>query len=66
MSGQQVLGLYNQVHSDDKKERVADSVKEWLVSEAKKEGWADVQFAGNQAILTANVVLGDEKNDSMV
>ncbi len=55
MSGRQVLGLFNQVHPDDKKERVVDSVKDWLEREAKESGWATVDFSGSQAILTANI-----------
>ena len=57
MSGPQVLGLYNQENSDDRKERVVDSVKTWLTKTARKEGWKDVEFSGNQAILKADVKL---------
>lgn len=55
MSSRQVLGLYNQENPEDKKERVVDSVKEWLVNYAKQASWATVEFSGSQAILTANI-----------
>lgn len=58
MSSRQVLGLYNQENPDDKKERVVDSVKEWLESHAKQAGWAASKFSGSQAILTANITVG--------
>lgn len=58
MSSRQVLGLYNQENPDDKKERVVDSVKEWLERHAAQAGWATTEFSGSQAILTANITVG--------
>ncbi|WJV64586.1 hypothetical protein PCO87_11525 [Pectobacteriaceae bacterium C52] len=56
VSSTQVLGLYNQ-ENNEKKERVVDSVKDWYSARMKQEGWADIQFHGNQCVLTASVKL---------
>ena len=63
MSSRQVLGLYNQENPDDRKERVVDSVKEWLEEHAENAGWDEVEFSGSQAILTANISLNPSSDD---
>ena len=63
MSSRQVLGLYNQENPEDKKERVVDSVKEWLIDHAQSVGWDDVDFSGSQAILTANITVNVSDDD---
>lgn len=55
MSSRQVLGYYNQQNPEEKKERVVDSVKIFIESQAKDAGWDKVEFSGSQAILTAKV-----------
>lgn len=61
VSSAQVLGLYNQEHPDDKRERVSEHVKQWYVSEMTKLGWAAATFHGSQCVLEANVVLRKQK-----
>ena len=56
-SAPQVLGLYNQAHKDDKRERVNDTVKNWYREKMYSLGWDKVTFSGNQAILEANISL---------
>lgn len=52
----QVLGLYNQdKKGDERRERVVDSVKEWFVTESKKEGWTKAEFHGNQCALSVEL-----------
>ena len=51
LSPAQVLGLYNQENSNDKKARIVDSVKEAVVDNAKKAGWDEVEPIGNQMLL---------------
>ncbi|NPE70850.1 hypothetical protein HLB27_09455 [Dickeya dadantii] len=51
---EQVLNLYNQAHGDDRV-KVNDTVKEWFVSEANKNGWSEATFHGNGCVLIANV-----------
>lgn len=60
-SSTQILGLYNQENSSDKKERVVDSVKEWYEGRMKREGWDKVEFHGNQCVLQAEVQLKNHK-----
>ena len=55
-----VLGLYNQENSDEKKEKVVDSVKEWYEEKMKKEGWKTAEFHGSQCLLVADVELNDK------
>jgi hypothetical protein len=57
VSAAQVVGLYNQENSGDKKERVVDSVKEWYKAEMEKYGWEKATFHGNQCVLEAKVQL---------
>jgi hypothetical protein len=56
----QVLGYYNAVNKDDKKERVVDSVKKWYIEQAKKEGWAKASFHGSDCLLEASVKLDNK------
>jgi hypothetical protein len=49
-----VLGYYCQ-QTEDEKERVVDSVKEWYKKEAINQGWASAEFHGNQCVLTATI-----------
>lgn len=51
LSPAQVLGLYNQENSNDKKARIVDSVKEAVVKSAKDAGWDEVEPIGNQMLL---------------
>lgn len=51
LSPAQVLGLYNQENSNDKKARIVDSVKEAVVKNAKDAGWDEVEPIGNQMLL---------------
>lgn len=60
-SGAQVLGLYNQHHKDERRERVNDTVKDWFSHRMTSLGWAKVSFSGNQAILEANISLKKPK-----
>ena len=56
-SSAQVLGLYNQENSDDKRERITEPVKIWYVGEMKKIGWSEANFHGSQCVMEANVAL---------
>ena len=49
-----VLGLYNQEHGEDAL-YITETVKEWFKAKAGEQDWSNASFAGNQAILTANV-----------
>ena len=51
LSPTQVLGLYNQESSSDKKTRIVDSVKETIENQAKSAGWDEVESIGNQMLL---------------
>lgn len=53
----QVLGYYNAHNKEDKKERVVDSVKNWYVDSALREGWSKAVFHGSDCLLEANVEL---------
>ncbi|MBK9218522.1 MAG: hypothetical protein IPL70_08915 [Uliginosibacterium sp.] len=55
VNAEDVLGYYNQQVSDDKKERVVESVKTWYQAEAIKQGWQSAEFHGNQCVLTADI-----------
>ena len=59
VSGDQILGLYNQENDEDRV-RVNDTVKQWFKDTALSNNWSNVQFTGNQAFLTANVILKNE------
>lgn len=61
VDGTQVLGLYNQENKADKKERVVESVKEFYKNTAMEQGWNTVSFHGSQAVLVANVRLGENR-----
>ena len=64
VSGNQVLGLYNQNNDKaNRRERVNDTVKSWFIQRMKSLGWSEVTFSGNQAILKANLELKKPKND---
>ena len=52
VSSDQVIGLYNQLNKDgDEMQRVTSKVQEWFLEEAKRQGWDECKFAGNQCIL---------------
>lgn len=51
LSPTQVLGLYNQENTGDKKTRIVDSVKETIENQAKSAGWDEVESIGNQMLL---------------
>jgi len=51
LSPTQVLGLYNQENTGDKKTRIVDSVKESVKKQAETAGWDEVEFIGNQILL---------------
>lgn len=51
LSPTQVLGLYNQENSSDRKTRIVDSVKEAVVESAKAAGWDEAEPIGNQILL---------------
>ncbi|MCR5142860.1 MAG: hypothetical protein K6C68_10125 [Ruminococcus sp.] len=51
LSPTQVLGLYNQENSNDKKTRVVDSVKDSVAKNARDAGWDEVESIGNQMLL---------------
>ena len=51
LSPTQVLGLYNQENTDDKKTRIVDSVKDTVEKQAKSAGWDEVESIGNQMLL---------------
>jgi len=51
LSPTQVLGLYNQENSNDKKTRVVDSVKDAVKTKATLAGWDEVELIGNQMLL---------------
>jgi hypothetical protein len=46
-----IRALYNQAHPDDKMENITEKVKTWFSKEAKKHGWDDANFAGNECVL---------------
>lgn len=50
----QVLGYYKQ-ETNDPKERVMDSVKDWYSADMKKNGWSKATFHGNQCLLEVTV-----------
>ena len=52
VSGNQVLGYYNQHNKQNKKTRVVSSVQQWYMNEAAKAGWTHQVFSGSQCILT--------------
>ena len=51
LSPTQVLGLYNQENTNDKKTRIVDSVKDTVEKQAKSAGWDEVESIGNQMLL---------------
>jgi len=51
LSPTQVLGLYNQENTGDKKTRIVDSVKAAVAESAKEAGWDEVEPIGNQMLL---------------
>lgn len=58
----QILGLYNQAHSDEEPmSRVVQSVQDWFVAEAKAEQWDVAEFAGSECILRNTEVLKCKK-----
>lgn len=46
-----VRALWNQSHPDDKMENITQKVKDWFIAEAKKAGWDEANFAGNECVL---------------
>lgn len=58
----QILGLYNQAHSNEEPmSRVVQSVQDWFVAEAKTEKWDSAEFAGSECILRNTEVLKHKK-----
>lgn len=58
----QILGLYNQAHSDDEPMlRVVQSVQDWFVEESKKESWDKAEFAGSECILRNETIMKYKK-----
>ena len=51
LSPTQVLGLFNQESSTEKKSRVVDSVKDAITKMARDAGWDEVETIGNQILL---------------
>lgn len=51
LSPTQVLGLYNQENTGDKKTKIVISVKDAVVKNAKEAGWDEVEPIGNQMLL---------------
>lgn len=52
MDNKKVLGLYNQGHPEEEDmQKVMDKVQNWIIDEAKGQGWDEVKFAGGQCIL---------------
>lgn len=51
LSPTQVLGLYNQENSNDRKTRIVDSVKDSVTKSAMEAGWDEVESIGNQLLL---------------
>lgn len=54
VSPQQVLGNFNQVNGDNRVQ-VTDTVKNWFADEAKKAGWSEAIFHGNQCALSVKL-----------
>ncbi|MCU7236817.1 MULTISPECIES: hypothetical protein [Pseudomonas] len=52
----QIIGLYNQEHSEDAS-YVTENVRTWFEEESIRQGWDKAHFAANQCLLTADVVL---------
>ena len=61
VNSQKVLSYYNAKNKSDQKERVVDSVKNWYIKEAKKEGWHYATFHGSDCLLEVDVKI-DDKN----
>lgn len=58
----QILGLYNQAHSDEvPMSRVVQRVQDWFMEEAKVEKWDSAEFAGSECILKNTEVLKHKK-----
>lgn len=55
-----IIGLYNSVQ-EDKAQRMSQAVKSWFEEAAYSAGWADVKFVDDQAVLTANVALVNQR-----
>lgn len=53
----QILGYYNSLNKDDKKERVVDSLKTWYKQKAKETGWKKATFHGSDCLLEVKVAL---------
>ena len=49
-----MLGNFNQ-SNDENRVQVTDTVKKWFVDEAKKQGWTEAVFHGNQCALSVNL-----------
>lgn len=56
VSPQQVLGNFNQANQENRVQ-VTDTVKTWFVDEAKKQGWTDAVFHGNQCALSVKLTI---------
>jgi hypothetical protein len=52
----QIIGLYNQEHSEDAA-YVTENVRAWFETEAAAQGWNSATFAGPQCLLNANVTI---------
>lgn len=57
LSNEQVLGIYNQDCADGEMQRVTEKVKEWFVNEGKSYNWDEIEFIGNQCILSVKLDL---------
>lgn len=55
VTSQQVIGIYNQDNKDgDEMQKVTKKVQDWFLAEAKRQGWDEYSFSGNQCILKNN------------
>ncbi|WP_162617855.1 hypothetical protein [Salinicola halophilus] len=55
LNQQKVLGIYNQHHPEDRREKVTDPVKEWFRDEANRQGWKEATFHGSVCVLSVDV-----------
>ncbi|TMU24625.1 hypothetical protein E0L35_10330 [Halomonas sp. ATBC28] len=54
-----IISLYNSIHPNEPAQRMSNSVKTWFNTAATEAGWSDIQFVGDQAVLTASVTLNN-------
>lgn len=57
VNSSKILGYYNQEHKDsgEKASYVSETVRNWYEEQAIAEGWSEVTFIGNQAMLKLNL-----------